>query len=126
MPTLTRPEQVPMPLEYAAAAGYDLLDKWQVRVLTSDARKQHLTCCRQSGKSTVTALVAGLGVGTQLASRSAEGGSRDSRPPRFRHAGSERRSRHRAFECDKAHFVPPTLSSAALPRCERTSPLVTS
>jgi len=41
----------------AHACGLDL-DPWQLGVVTSDARQQLLLCSRQSGKSTVAALVA--------------------------------------------------------------------
>jgi hypothetical protein len=45
------------PDEFASDCGLEL-DPWQSRVMSSTARKVLLNCCRQSGKSTVTALLA--------------------------------------------------------------------
>jgi hypothetical protein len=45
------------PVRFARAAGL-APDDWQQAVLRSDAPRLLLNCCRQSGKSTVTALVA--------------------------------------------------------------------
>jgi hypothetical protein len=45
------------PLEFARMAGFDP-DRWQADVLASTARKVALLCCRQSGKSTTSALLA--------------------------------------------------------------------
>ena len=45
------------PVAMARQVGFDL-DPWQSRVLTSDASRILLNCSRQSGKSTVTALLA--------------------------------------------------------------------
>ncbi len=43
--------------DFAAACGFPQLDDWQNRVLTSTAPRALLNCCRQSGKSTITALL---------------------------------------------------------------------
>lgn len=43
---------------FAAEAGYPQLDAWQQQVLRSQSRRLILNCSRQSGKSTVTALLA--------------------------------------------------------------------
>jgi len=45
------------PVAFAAAAGYPQLDAWQQQVLRSQSRRVILNCSRQSGKSTVTALL---------------------------------------------------------------------
>ncbi len=42
----------------AAVAGFPALDPWQRQVLTGDWKRLLLNCCRQSGKSTATALLA--------------------------------------------------------------------
>jgi hypothetical protein len=46
------------PCALAARAGFPALDPWQQDVLRSPAPRLLLDCCRQSGKSTVTALLA--------------------------------------------------------------------
>jgi hypothetical protein len=46
------------PLALAAAAGFPALDAWQREVLTGPWERLLLNCCRQSGKSTITALLA--------------------------------------------------------------------
>jgi hypothetical protein len=45
------------PVALAEAAGLTL-DHWQMTVLRSSARQQLLNCCRQSGKTTATAVLA--------------------------------------------------------------------
>jgi hypothetical protein len=45
------------PVAFAAAAGYDALDDWQARLLRSPARQLILNCSRQSGKSSMTAVM---------------------------------------------------------------------
>jgi Terminase large subunit, T4likevirus-type, N-terminal len=46
------------PVLLAADAGYPALDDWQARLLRERPRRSLLCCSRQSGKSTVTALIA--------------------------------------------------------------------
>ena len=46
------------PLEFAHAVGLSDLDGWQRRLLRSDADRVILNCCRQSGKSTMAAIIA--------------------------------------------------------------------
>jgi terminase large subunit-like protein len=48
----------PDPVAFAARCGFPDLDPWQVDVLRSDRRQILLNCSRQSGKSTVSALLA--------------------------------------------------------------------
>jgi phage FluMu gp28-like protein len=48
----------PDPVEFAHAAGLADLDPWQERFLRSDASRLLLNCSRQSGKSTMAALLA--------------------------------------------------------------------
>ena len=45
-------------LEFAAAAGLPELDPWQEDLLRSTANRTLLNCCRQSGKSTMSAVIA--------------------------------------------------------------------
>src|SRR4051812_19028462 len=45
------------PVQLATRAGFTL-DPWQAQVLRSDAPHIALNCCRQAGKSTVSALAA--------------------------------------------------------------------
>ena len=45
------------PVKLAAALGL-VPDPWQSEVLRSDSRRLLLNCCRQSGKSTTTAILA--------------------------------------------------------------------
>ena len=45
-------------VQLAADAGYPALDEWQARLLRERPRRALLCCCRQSGKSTITALIA--------------------------------------------------------------------
>jgi hypothetical protein len=55
------PAPPPLPADavaLAAAAGFPHLDAWQVAVLRGDWERLLLNCCRQSGKSTTTALLA--------------------------------------------------------------------
>src|SRR5262245_49828304 len=46
------------PTALAAEAGYPALDPWQARLLWERPRRSLLCCSRQSGKSTITALIA--------------------------------------------------------------------
>ncbi len=46
------------PVELAAACGFPELDDWQREVLTSHSKQIVLLCSRQSGKSTVSSLLA--------------------------------------------------------------------
>jgi hypothetical protein len=46
------------PTALAADAGYPALDPWQARLLWERPRRSLLCCSRQSGKSTITALIA--------------------------------------------------------------------
>src|SRR5262245_12849091 len=46
------------PCILAADAGFSDLDHWQARLLRERPRRSLLCCCRQSGKSTITALIA--------------------------------------------------------------------
>jgi hypothetical protein len=48
----------PDALSLAAACGFPALDPWQVQVLKGGWSRLLLNCCRQSGKSTITALLA--------------------------------------------------------------------
>ena len=58
VPTFPDPDVLPpSPLEFARLCGFDP-DEWQADVLTSEERKRALCCCRQAGKSTVTAIAA--------------------------------------------------------------------
>jgi Terminase large subunit, T4likevirus-type, N-terminal len=45
-------------LEFAAAAGLPNLDPWQEKLLRSDSSRILLNCSRQSGKSTMAAIIA--------------------------------------------------------------------
>jgi hypothetical protein len=45
-------------VEFAAAAGLPNLDPWQEKLLRSDSSRILLNCSRQSGKSTMTAIIA--------------------------------------------------------------------
>ena len=45
-------------LEFAAAAGLPNLDPWQEKLLSSDSSRILLNCSRQSGKSTMAAIIA--------------------------------------------------------------------
>ena len=58
VPSLPDPDVLaPAPLDFARAAGLEP-DAWQRAVLESETRKTLLLCSRQSGKSTVSALLA--------------------------------------------------------------------
>ena len=46
------------PVAFAAACGIERLDKWQKQLLTTSATRIILNCARQTGKSTITALMA--------------------------------------------------------------------
>ena len=46
------------PVAFAALLGYSELDQWQRALLLSTEQKVILNCCRQSGKSTLTAILA--------------------------------------------------------------------
>lgn len=46
------------PVEFAAATGLPALDPWQHRLLRSEASRVLLNCSRQSGKSTMAAILA--------------------------------------------------------------------
>lgn len=46
------------PVLFAEALGFEKLDHWQQQVLNSESKRILLNCCRQSGKSTITALSA--------------------------------------------------------------------
>jgi Helicase len=46
------------PCILSADAGFPNLDAWQARLLRERPRRSLLCCCRQSGKSTITALIA--------------------------------------------------------------------
>jgi hypothetical protein len=56
MAALVRPAAAPDPVAFAATCGLDL-DDWQRDLLLSDARQMILLCSRQSGKSTISALL---------------------------------------------------------------------
>src|SRR5665811_376596 len=49
-------KQYPSLLAYLA--GFDTLDEWQDKILNSDANRIILNCARQTGKSTIVALLA--------------------------------------------------------------------
>lgn len=58
VPVVADPDVVPItPLELARAAGLEP-DAWQAKALESTSRKLLMLCARQSGKSTVAALLA--------------------------------------------------------------------
>jgi hypothetical protein len=58
VPTFVDPDATPFTsLEFALSAGITP-DDWQQKVLDSNARKHLFLCCRQSGKSTTSALMA--------------------------------------------------------------------
>lgn len=46
------------PIKFAADCGFESLDSWQADLLTGAAQKALLNCCRQAGKSTITAITA--------------------------------------------------------------------
>jgi hypothetical protein len=58
----TAEQPAPSPIQFAKRTGI-IVDPWQAAVLTSDAPRILLNCSRQSGKSTITAL---LGLHTAL------------------------------------------------------------
>jgi hypothetical protein len=45
-------------VDFAASLGFDELDPWQIEVLRSDAPRILLNCGRQTGKSTIAAIIA--------------------------------------------------------------------
>jgi Terminase large subunit, T4likevirus-type, N-terminal len=103
-----RPPAVSMPtaLELAARAGF-APDPWQAAVLTSRAQRILLNCSRQSGKSSVTALVA---VHTAL---SHPGSLILLVSPTLRQSGELFRSARRAYgDAGGPDIVPPLNESA--------------